>query len=88
MDHLPKCDISINMAMYLDRYVDWDIDVEKYISKNKEKERNDKVELVNDMNTNDGKYLKGCLEEFQWLYEVEHDVKVKRLIKKCINNLH
>lgn len=75
------------MSLYLHKYVDWDIVIDKYTSKNKEKERNNKIDLINDMDSNEGKYLKGCLEEFEWLYHVEQDVKVKRLIKKIITRL-
>lgn len=87
MDNLPKNDICINMALYLHKYVEWDIDVERYISSINKTERTNKIELINEMSMFEDKYFMGCLEEFQWLYNVEQDIIVKKVIKKCINNI-
>lgn len=85
MEYLPSCDICINMSLYLEYYVDWDINIDKYISYNKQQDRKNKIEYINDMYENDVPLLKGSLEEFNWLYEVEQDTKVKRIIKKIID---
>lgn len=87
MENLPNCEICVNMSLYLLYYVEWDEDLEKYTSRNKEKERYNKIDYIESMSTSDDVYFKGCLEEFEWLYNVEQDVKVKRFIKKCINNM-
>jgi hypothetical protein len=73
------------MSLYLEYYVDWDINIDKYISYNKQQDRKNKIEYINDMYENDVPLLKGSLEEFNWLYEVEQDTKVKRIIKKIID---
>lgn len=86
MENLPDCEICINMTLYLD-YVEWDMDCEKYISDNDKNKRFNKIDLVNDMFTNEGKYFKGSLAEFEWLYKVEQDDKVKMVLKKCITKL-
>lgn len=87
MKNLPECEICVNMALYLHHYVEWDEHIEQYTSKNKEKERNYKLDYVSSMSESDSPYFKGCLEEFEWLYNVEQDTKVKRFIKKCINKI-
>jgi len=87
MENLPECDICVNMALYIHHYVEWDEQIEKYTSKNKEKERNKKIDYVGSMNERDSPLFQGCLEEFEWLYHVEQDKKIKKFIKKCINNI-
>jgi hypothetical protein len=87
MENLPECEICVNMSLYLDKYVEWDMDVEKYISSINKTKRTKKIELVDEMYMFEDKYFTGCLEEFQWLYNVEQDIIVKKVIKKCINNI-
>lgn len=46
-----------------------------------------KLDYVSSMFESDSPYFKVCLEEFEWLHNVEQDTKIKRLIKKCINEM-
>ncbi len=85
MNNLPKCEVCINMALYLHYYVDYDIDKDKYISYVDTKERNKKIELVDEMFCFDDYPFHVSLEELEWLYNVEEDIKVKKVIKKYIN---
>jgi hypothetical protein len=87
MENLPECEICVNMALYLHHYVEWDEHLEKYISKNKEKERHNKIDYISSMIYSESPYFIGCLQEFDWLYNVEQDTKVKRIIKTCINKI-
>lgn len=87
MENLPECGICVNMSLYLIYYVEWDENLEKYTSRNKEKERYNKIDYINSMIESDCPLFQGCVEEFEWLYNVEQDVKVKRFIKKCINTI-
>jgi NADH:ubiquinone oxidoreductase subunit D len=87
MDNLPECDICINMALYLHKCVEWNNEHDMYISSINKTERTNKIELINEMSMFGDKYFMGCLEEFQWLYNVEQDIIVKKAIKKCINNI-
>jgi hypothetical protein len=87
MENLPECEICVSMALYLHHYVEWNDHIDKYISKIKEKERNNKIDYINSMIDSHSPYFIGCLEEFEWLYNVEQDTKVKRFIKKCINTI-
>lgn len=87
MENLPECEICVNMSLYLHYYVEWDEISEKYISRIKEKQRSNKIDYINSMIESDCPLFQGCLEEFEWLYHVEQDIKVKKFIKKCINNI-
>lgn len=87
MENLPECEICVNMSLYLIYYVEWDEISENYISRTKEKQRTNKIDYINSMIESDCPLFRGSLEEFEWLYNVEQDAKVKRFIKKCINTV-
>lgn len=87
MEYLPQCEISVNMALYIHYYVEWDEQIQKYISKYNAQVRSNKISYIYSMIDTDISYLKGSVGELQWLYIVENDKEVQRIIKKCMNKL-
>lgn len=85
---IPNCEINVNMALYLHKFVEWDEDMEQYTSYPLAKNRAEKLDYIHSMFESDCSLFKGCLEEVEWLHLIEQDVKVKRVLASTITRLH
>lgn len=84
---MPSCNVSVNMVLYLNYYIEWDEEREQYVSCSDPKTRASKLEYIEDMYTSTSAYMKGCREEFEWLYLIEKDHKVRNALKRIIANM-
>lgn len=75
---------SIHVAWYLDKYIDWDEELERYVSKSIKGQRQEKEEAIADMYSQDS-LCDPSIEELEFLYQVECDqcikVKLFKLVK-------
>lgn len=75
---------SIHVAWYLDKYIDWDEELERYVSKSIKGQRQEKEEAIDDMYSQDS-LCDPSIEELEFLYQVECDqcikVKLFKLVK-------
>lgn len=74
---------SIFVASYLKDFIDWDMDLECYVSKNDKKQRPQKDEEIAYMYDEDAILHNPSIKELEFLFIVEQD----QIIKKMIYNL-
>ena len=77
------CDISSPaVALYIHKFVEWDIESDKYISKFDRRHTKEKQAEIQDII-----YLGASLIELELLYSIEEDPVCRRSLKKAINTL-
>jgi hypothetical protein len=72
---------SIHVAWYLHKYIDWDLELERYVSKSIKEHRQEKEEAIADMYWTDSIFDPSILE-LEFLYHVEDDQVIKRKLFK------
>lgn len=75
---------SIFVSWFIHEYVDWDIELECYVSKNIKEQRAKKEEEVMFMYDESGVMHNPSIQELEFLFIVEQDQVVKQKIYKLI----
>jgi len=75
---------SIFVSWYLHEFVDWDIDLECYVSKNIKEQRAKKEKEVNCLFDDSSTFPNPTIEELEFLFIIEQDQVIKPKIYKLI----
>ncbi len=75
---------SIFVSWYLHEFVDWDIDLECYVSKNIKEQRAKKEEEISYMYDESGILHNPSIKELEFLFIIEQDQVIKQKIHKLV----
>jgi hypothetical protein len=74
---------SIDVAWYIHKFVDWDLELERYVSKSIKGHRQEKEKAIVDMFSIDSLF-NPSVEELEFLYKVEDDQVIRAKLFKLL----
>lgn len=78
---LPSKVLNPTIALYVNEFVEWDVDRDEWVSYNKPNQRETKLAYLKDI---DGEGASNVSREIEFLLSVEKDIKVRKKLERLL----